>query len=235
MFKKTLLSTGLALFAAAASAVPFSEGFDDLSNWTRLGDATTLGGFAALTNATTFAEDDFPLPAGTANLSGFDAVETNIGSAGLENFVGLAVGALNLSETQQATEGSAIQRSFSVSAGEVLSFDWLLASRDSALGLDYAFVVIDGQLIPLASASAATGAFMEPYPNATAIQRFEYSFTRSGSVQVAFGVVDVLDYNGSSALGLDNLTVTAVPEPASYALLMAGLGLLGVVARRRRS
>lgn len=33
---------------------------------------------------------------------------------------------------------------------------------------------------------------------------------------------------------LDNLNVTAVPEPGSIAMLLAGVGLLGTVARRRR-
>ncbi|SFW16164.1 FxDxF family PEP-CTERM protein [Nitrosovibrio sp. Nv17] len=32
-----------------------------------------------------------------------------------------------------------------------------------------------------------------------------------------------------------NLTVSAVPEPESYAMLLAGLGLLGAMSRRRRS
>ena len=32
-----------------------------------------------------------------------------------------------------------------------------------------------------------------------------------------------------------NVTVTAVPEPEQYLMLLAGLGLVGAIARRRRT
>jgi hypothetical protein len=34
---------------------------------------------------------------------------------------------------------------------------------------------------------------------------------------------------------VDNVSVAAVPEPETYALMLAGLGALGFVARRRRA
>jgi Protein of unknown function (DUF642)/PEP-CTERM motif len=34
---------------------------------------------------------------------------------------------------------------------------------------------------------------------------------------------------------LDNVTVTAVPEPETFAMLLAGLGLMGAVVRRRKA
>ena len=43
--------------------------------------------------------------------------------------------------------------------------------------------------------------------------------------------------NTSGAYGpvLDNVSVTAVPEPETFAMLLAGLGLMGVIARRRKA
>lgn len=45
------------------------------------------------------------------------------------------------------------------------------------------------------------------------------------------------DFGGDHGLAIDNfsLSVTAVPEPESYALLLAGLAALGLLARRRQA
>jgi len=59
------------------------------------------------------------------------------------------------------------------------------------------------------------------------------SFTLTGPARV---YVDVLTI-GSKNKGAYNgtLTVSSVPEPATTALLLAGLGMLGFVGRRRRN
>jgi len=40
--------------------------------------------------------------------------------------------------------------------------------------------------------------------------------------------------SGNAGPALDNISVSAVPEPETYAMLLAGLGLMGTMARRRR-
>lgn len=53
----------------------------------------------------------------------------------------------------------------------------------------------------------------------------------------AFAKVGIggLDENGASkGFDLDAVSITPVPEPSTYALMLAGLGLVGWVARRRR-
>ena len=60
---------------------------------------------------------------------------------------------------------------------------------------------------------------------------YEYTATSPNTVLAFFSTGD----SGYSGAVLDNVSVTAVPEPETYAMLLAGLGLVGTIARRRKN
>jgi len=72
--------------------------------------------------------------------------------------------------------------------------------------------------------------------SATAPTHINFGLGNVDSVSfTSFGGTPYSGYAGSqTTFGLDTLTIAAaVPEPETYAMLLAGLGLMGAVARRR--
>jgi hypothetical protein len=74
----------------------------------------------------------------------------------------------------------------------------------------------------------------------------EYTFTATGSYYLEFGVANwgdevydsalAFDFNGLNAANFPNAPlITAVPEPETYAMMLAGLALLGSRVRRSRA
>ena len=61
---------------------------------------------------------------------------------------------------------------------------------------------------------------------------FSYIVLGSGSDVLTFRAIGTNDGLGGS---LDAVAITAVPEPSTYAMMAAGLALVGVALRRRRS
>ena len=210
------LCSGAALLLAQALCSPAYALADagSLNGWSTLGDVIAQGGTLSLTTASTDVELD-----PTGNLSGNSAAIVElIGSA-----AGLSSYALDLSGRDYAVEGSLVRQSFAVAAGQTLSFSWSFSSADT-FALDHAFAVVNGQLFTLATTAQPGGAS----------QSFSYTFGQSGTASFALGVVDTTDWSGVSQLNVSNLQISAVPEPGSWALMLAGLGTVGALVRRRR-
>lgn len=208
----------------------------NLTNWDILGDVTTSENQVNLSTASSIETDDYGLnaPAGTFNFSGNDPVDV----MELKHFLGLSARSLDPSNATFGTfEGSAIKQTFMAKAGDVLTFDWNFLSNDSVLP-DYAFVILNDVFSSLADTSSvlSTSSF---FKQETGVQKFAYTFDADGEYTLALGVVDVDDFDSSSALSIENVeltttTSTSVPEPTSVLSVLV-FGILGAASILKRT
>lgn len=222
-----LLTASVALAASAHASLPNGDFAANLTGWSTLGDVGIRDGAAFLTSAATSGDDDLGTP---FNVSGTEPVF----ASALEDALAFPVGALDPDADGDvfAQEGSLLYRDITVQAGDVLSFTYNFFSNDAAN--DFAFVLFDALRFQLTDLPRF-GTTDHGYAFTTGTQTFTSApATESRVVSLAFGVVDTLDFNGTSALLVDNVTITtAIPEPASFATL-AGLATLALASSRRR-
>ncbi|MDE2404201.1 MAG: PEPxxWA-CTERM sorting domain-containing protein [Sphingomonadales bacterium] len=146
--------------------------------------------------------------------------------------------------TDQLGPGShQLTQSFTGVAGQayILSFD--AYSHDSSgraavgSGLDY--TVNPNQHLEINLSGAATGSiFSGTYTDDWAHYTYDISalITANGLYTLSFGEVDNQSFYN---FGLDNVALAtrggAVPEPATWAMMLAGFGLVGGAMRQRRT
>jgi PEP-CTERM motif len=194
-----------------------------------LGNAATVILDFDPANACTFApctdyQSISPTYGSTAELT----VDFAPGASNLAAYWGTGYGSLN---------GVAFQNNVYASGAGTASTDPLTISFTAAAGFaitgfSFDYATYQGSTLPVVYSLAAdgttisAGTFTQPQINNISI----------GGFNPANGLVFKFGPDNWTA-GIDNISVevSAVPEPGEWAMMLAGLGVVGAIARRRRS
>lgn len=206
----------------ATTGLVSAQGTTTIDSWTV---GPNNGAYMAVLNAGDAEDGDITVP--VSNLETFFGVSTGLLSSGLP-------------PSGQATVGSGIYQDFTGSAGDTVTMYWAYVATDVFDFNDPAFAVVTGpgveQLTVLAS--IWNGGIEVGNEGATGWHAFTYVLPADGTYRLGFGVVNTDDGEVPSYLMLDNGPSTLngvggeIPEPATFALLGAGLFALGVLRRR---
>ena len=176
----------------------------DFRNWNTIGDTSietedlgifpTEGTYQALIN------------------NGYSDAGGSVIDSDLEEFLDLAPGSLDNLVDSDATEGSFIKQTFTVEAGDVVSFDWNFLTNEatpSAEFNDTAFLTVNGFTFELADTGAnfVEANNVDEFNEQTDTQTLAFSIANAGTYTIGFGVVDVGDDIVDSGLAIDNVAV----------------------------
>lgn len=142
----------------------------------------------------------------------FSAQTANI--IDLAKFLGVESERLN--ERGEVFEGSAMKTSFTVEAGDTLTFDWNFLSDDfHAQNNDFAFFTLSTlEDIKLADTfSSFSNSLNNPtsFLRQTGFNTASYTFATAGTYTFGVGVVDVGDGSVDSGLMIDNVVLSRPP------------------------
>ncbi|AFY54223.1 hypothetical protein Riv7116_1674 [Rivularia sp. PCC 7116] len=228
----SILTWASLIFSTPAKA--FDSDFNSPS-WEKSGDVSVVNPNQVNLSTDGLFYDDFDLGAdnGDFNFSGNPAAM--VGFGGLEDFLDIDASVLDVGG--YAYEGSAIKQTINVKTGDVLTFEWNFGTNETSLAadpwrgsfIDYTFFSINGQLTKVADINSANTDSPSIFDKETGTQIYQHTFNNTGTYTVAFGLVDIDDYNVTSALSIKNINlerIQSVPEPVSQPITILGTSIL---------
>jgi len=142
-----------------------------------------------------------------------------------DNVVGTAKDGSNYVELDAYANG-ALSQSFATVVGSLYSLSFWYSNRTDTT------VATNGLSFDLGSGWISTPTLAANYSGDNQWSQLTYSFVANSALTtLSFMSSGTSDSYGTS---LDAVSVTAVPEPSTYALMLGGLAAVGYMARRRR-
>lgn len=181
--------------------------------------STSLASASGMANTITF--DDIPAGAITRGYEGFDWTNFSVHNT-LPLTSGYHVAAV--SGTHTAFNGFGNPASFSSSTAFSLNNAWFTAAWR------------DGMQIHAVASGNGSSYSKDFTVNTAAPSQIVFNWANINSVTFsASGGTPHAGYSGTGThFALDSMTVNAVPEPESWAMMLAGMAALGMIARRRK-
>ena len=165
---------------------------------------------------------------GNGSWSIFNSLTGWTGAPNIElrnNVAGAAFAGSNYVELD-TTGNSGMYQNIATTAGEHYTLSFAFSARPNTGNTNDINVFWNGALVAANAGSNPTGAHQWQVFNFDVIGA-------AGSSQLKFAAAGASDALGGS---LDAVSVVrAVPEPETYAMMLAGLGLVGFLARRRKA
>lgn len=219
-FHKLSAAAALAVLAAGVQAQGLTQGFDNV--------AALPAGWTQVNNSAA--------PVGTSWFQGNSAIFTSFAGAA-DSYI--AANFLATGATTGAVSNWLILPALTLDSTSTVSFR-VRAAGDNYLDTVEVRFSPNGSSTNVGSTTTSVGDFtslLGTYSSSTDAgwvnQTYSLGLGASTTGRLAFRYLVADVATAGNYLGIDSLVVTAVPEPATYALL--GLGIAGLIVRRRTS
>lgn len=147
---------------------------------------------------------------------------SNWGTSGGSEAV--VLGGSDGSQFAQLSAGDNIYQAFSSDGAGLYNVNFLANGQ----GYSSVYLSSDVNAQNFSNAQGTSGSPSTVYGPGWQSATYSFNATANTSYHVFFE-------GAGTGLGVDGISVTAVPEPETYAMMLAGLGAVGFVARRRKS
>jgi hypothetical protein len=185
----------------------------------------TSGAFAAASSQTAFADFESEAWGYTANplvSSGIRFTQLPGGHPNIVPYIAPAGGAGTIPEAQSQVLEANGDENFRIELASNASFN--------AIGFNLYTNAYDAPVISLYTPG---GTLIGSYAVPQAPHTFGY-FGLTSTASIGWAVM-IVDRGWVENTAIDNVSIGGVPEPASWAMLIAGMGGVGLAMRRRRS